>query len=112
MYKKYHLKAKKTRKQNDKKKGGSKKPSKKSKKTRKNIKGGAKKQEVFVNIEKSSTLPGVKGTRIVLTHDSSMWTCTDCKDDIKIRKRAKYANGKKLIDNQSGLKVCECKVTD
>ena len=117
MYKKYHLKAKKTRKQNDKKKGGAKKPSKKSKKTRKNIKGGAKK--VVKNIDISITADPVTNDDMMFIDDKNgnfKWTCSngnenednnrkdfDCKIKTKKKNIIHRITGKKY-NNSEGIK--------
>lgn len=102
MYKKYHLKAKKTRKQNDKKKG-TKKPSKKSKKTRKNIKGGAKtirkKTTKFHNDDvEIRVIPDILGVKnedsIMISDKRVMWECTNC--------------SVKESGTDKGMKVCSC----
>lgn len=117
MYQKYYLKAKKTRKQNDKKKGGAKKPSKKSKKTRKNIKGGAKK--VVKNIDISITADPVTNDDMMFIDDTNgnfKWTCSNGKEnednnrkdfDCKIKTKKKNIihriTGKKY-NNSEGIK--------
>ena len=114
MYKKYHLKAKKTRKQNDKMKGGAKKPSKKSKKTRKNIKGGKpiiSKNDVTISIDED---PVTNDDMMFIEDKKFKWTCSngeineandkkdfDCKIKPKKKKLFHRVTGKKYNRNEN-----------
>ena len=114
MYKKNYLKAKKTRKQNDKKKGGAKKPSKKSKKTRKNIKGGklkggAVKKSLKVNVVQDPN--SVESDMIIIKNDQFKWSCEDCETGSKVPSGHKMDDGEKLYKSRSPMNKCNCSVT-
>ena len=108
------MKTKKAHKQNDKKKGGAKKPSKKSKKTRKNIKGGKpkiSKNDVTISIDED---PVTNDDMMFIEDKKFKWKCFngeinedndkkdfDCKIKPKKKKLFHRVTGKKYNRNEN-----------